>query len=564
MARNSAPARDGGEAIAEWMRGSGITAFFNVPGESFLPVLAAVEDAGFTAVTNRHESGAGFAAEAYGKLTRRPAVCMATRGPGSANLSIGVQTAHYDGTPLLALLGQVPSAHLEDRAFQGVDLTQFFSPIAKYATTVRRRSALLPALEHAHASAIRPRMGPAVVALPEDVLDVEVADTASGDFIRRSDYDTGDVHSLLTAIRGARRPAFISALPAVRGQAAADLATVGEQLGVPIFSAWRRWSSVDPDSPAFCGCLGLGSSPWIGQTLAASDLIVGFGLADEEITLSSLCRNPDQAREIVVVDRRVDAQTAPPPLPEASRLRLCNQDAGEVLAQLAASCRERVDTTPPERTLEAVREHYRSLRQQHVDSAETALMRSADDANVDMDAWALTLDRMAPDDAIVVSDAGNFSQWLVKHVSFRNGRVYLGPVNGAMGYGLPGAIGASVARPESSIWAICGDGGLAMTLGDLETVARLNSNVAVVVVNNGVFGSIKAHQEGRYGIGHSQASDLGPIDFARVAEGFGWTALTVERSDDLGDAFASIAQSTGPRLLQVLPSLRPLSAQTGA
>jgi acetolactate synthase-1/2/3 large subunit len=194
-------------------------------------------------------------------------------------------------------------------------------------------------------------------------------------------------------------------------------------------------------------------------------------------------------------------------------------------------------------------------KSRHIDSED-----ADSSCGVDMDRWASTLDSAMSDDAILVSDAGNFSQWILKHVSFGQTRIYLGPTNGAMGYGLPGALGASMAKPATRVWAVCGDGGLGMTLGELETVARLGRNIALVVVNNQSYGTIKSHQEARYGMGHAAASDLGPVDFAEVAKGMGWRGVSVDQDRDLADAFNECASNSGPYLIQVMSKSRPLTA----
>ena len=554
--------RDGGEAVVDWMVEQRISVCFTVPGESFLPVLESLEHSSVMTVVNRHESAVAFAAEAYGKITGRPAMCMVTRGPGAANLSIGVQTALYDGTPLMALVGQVPTEHLESRGFQGVDLDAYFRPISKSATTVRSRSQLSGALQRAYNMAVRPRCGPSVVTVPEDVLNQEYSDKRV-DSPGKSPVTaiSGASQLIIDALCSADRPSFVSALPAVRGEGSRLLSLIGEVLEVPVFAAWRRWSSVDSKSRAFIGGLGLGAPRAISEHFAQSDLVIGFGLADEEITLSRLGVSGSRCR-VLIIDNRHD-NVRLPSLADGVEITLINADPVETLAQLYYQC-----CSDEFRRESRLKEWLRTPldMKSSLDRAQVNQNRqigaegSGSSNGVDMDLWASTLDSAMPEDAILVSDAGNFSQWILKHVSFGHSRIYLGPTNGAMGYGLPGALGASMARPATRVWAVCGDGGLGMTLGELETVARLGRNVALIVVNNQAYGTIKSHQEARYGTGHASASDLGPVDFAEVAKGMGWRGVTVDQDGDLADAFQECASNSGPYLIQVMSQSRPLTA----
>ena len=235
--------RNGGMVVVDWMRSRGLNAFFHVPGESFLPVLDALRDAtSVQVITARHEAGAAFAAEAFGKLTGRPAVCMATRGPGASNLSIGVQTAHYDGTPMLVMLGLVPR-HLQGAgAFQEIDPGSMFASIAKDVHVVNAAEALVPVLDQALATAVTGRPGPVVVGFPADVLQEAVSATLIPGKVMASATTAFDPEAVMALLHAARRPALLVATEAVRGPAASALEDLAARTGALVYCAWRRFS----------------------------------------------------------------------------------------------------------------------------------------------------------------------------------------------------------------------------------------------------------------------------------------------------------------------------------
>jgi acetolactate synthase-1/2/3 large subunit len=278
--------RPGGAAVVDVLRAKGVTQFFTVPGESFLPVLEALRTQDqIRVVTNRHESGAAFAAEGFAKITGRPAVCMATRGPGASNLAIGIHTAYYDRTPLIALVGLIPSALQGTGAFQDFDLPTLFGSMAKRAVVAPSRASLEAVLSEAVDASTTGRPGPVVVGLPSDFL-TEVAATSSVTPAVAGSWGDQDISRLIDLIVKARRPAFVMSTGAVRGRVARDVGEVALRREIPVVCGWRRFSAFDNGHPCFAGSLGLGMLPSVRETLDRSDLVVAFGPL-EQITIDS-------------------------------------------------------------------------------------------------------------------------------------------------------------------------------------------------------------------------------------------------------------------------------------
>ncbi|MCL8206886.1 MAG: thiamine pyrophosphate-binding protein [Actinomycetia bacterium] len=540
----------GGQIIAEWMEAFGLGAFFHVPGETFLSVLDALYDRpGIRVVTFRHESGAAFAAEAYGKLGGRPAVAMGTRGPGASNLSIGVQTARYDGTPMVVLLGQVPRESADSGAFQEIDMGQFYAPLAKRVIRVQTAEALPAALSQAVAVATEPRPGPVVVVLPTDLLSGPGPERPI--FARLTAHPTSfDPAPVVRTLETAERPVLLVATEAVRGPAAADLARFASAAGLPVLTAWRRFSAYPNDDPQFVGSVGIGAPAGVVETLVEADLVLVLGWGLEHITVAGGARLGPTRRVVQMA-----------PALDADGVRRVGGARVEWVAveprEAARALREWAERHPE--AAAAFRERFAPRTERLRARLEADTRAPADPApgRVHMDFWAGALDRRLPDDAVVVSDAGNFAQWLLRYVRFGGRRAFLAPVNGAMGYALPGALGARVAAARP-VWAVAGDGGFFMTLGELETAVRERLDVVAVVVNNARYGTIRANQEREYP-GRVIGSELSEVDVAAVARTVGWRSWRVTADADLDDALEAAAAATGPRLVEVVVEREPLA-----
>ncbi len=515
---------NGGQAIVRVLKAFGVTQFFNVPGESFLPVLDAIgAEPSIRLVTNRHESGAAYAADGFAKIAGRPAVCMATRGPGASNLSIGVQTALYDQTPMLALVGLVPTAIQGTQAFQEIDLASMFGSLAKRALVVASRRSLETTIAQALGEATSGRPGPVVVGIPADLLAAEAPPADFGPAGALVEVKP-DVAPLLEHIRKASSPVFIASTEAVRGSFASDLSEVASRLGVSVLCGWRRFSAFDNGHPCFAGSLGLGMPQAVRETLDRSDLVVAFGPL-EQITVDS--GGLDRPGLLVV---HVSATPDPNLARRLPLARLLQVEAEPVTVARALAAHLQSTAAAPRK-------------------AETSRGRLAPDG-LSADSAIQRLNESAADDAIIVSDAGDFAHPLLRRFSFDRRRSYIGPVNGAMGYGLPAAIGARLAAPERPVVCLAGDGGLLMTAGEMETAIRLGVELMVIVFNNRAYGTIRSRQAEAFP-GREFGTSLGEVSFTGIAGAMGWRAWPAHTQTEFDAALSEAETAPGCRLIEV-------------
>ena len=542
-----------GQYIVKWMEHMEIDRFFCVPGESYLHVLDALYDSEkIQAVTTRHESTASFAAEAYGKLTGKPAVCMATRGPGASNLSIGVQTAYYDQTPMIALIGQVPTPYTYSGAFQEVDFVSFFKPISKEVFTITSVEQLPAVLRQAYWVACNDRPGPVVITLPTDVLgfklDDEILPVASPLVYSKQEDEIAQF--ILDKLQNSSQPLIMSALPAVRGEESLLLSEISKLLGIPVCGAWRRFSSFPNNHSNFIGSVGLGSPLVTSNAVKEADCIIGFGQTMEDVAINNGSLISEYS-EVVQVAKHIDSGSVR--RSGKSSFHGCIASELGVLHALYEICKKNdlLSNSIREKN-ESRTNSLRALFENRFSKVKT------DTEKADMDLVFDELNKVIEPNAIVTSDAGNFSHWLLRYISFEDERVYIGPVNGAMGYGIASALGAKFSFADRPVWAFAGDGGAMMTIGDLETLARHNLDLTIVVINNGVYGTIRAHQDNQFP-NRAFGTDIGEPDFAKIAEGMGLKAWKIETNDQIESVLNEVAREKGTRLIEVKTSVYPLS-----
>jgi acetolactate synthase-1/2/3 large subunit len=535
--------RTAGRMVADALRAAGVRYAFTVPGESFLGVLDALGDVGIRVVATRHEGAAAFMAEAYGQLTGRPAACLGTRAVGAANLAIGIHTAKQDSTPLFAIVGQVDRELRGREAFQEVDQTGSFGQLAKWAAEPDSVDDLVSALPEAARQALGGRPGPVLLSLPEDLLDeivpgevqVELSRTPAA---RPTDEDVRAVLRLLT---GAERPLILAGAGVLRARTSTDLTRFAELLRVPVIATWRRGDVISNENSLFLGMAGIGSPDVVRERIEAADALLVLGSRLSETTTFGY-RVPAPGTRWAHVDAMPDrpAGLAEPELSITSDAR--------------AFLRASIDRLLNHAVLDAASVDARRERNE----ADRAAWEAA--TVVDDGAWdgpgvhpgraIATLRRVLPDDAIVTSDAGNFAGWLNRGFRFRKPGTFLGPTSGAMGYGLPAAIAAALVHRDRPAVALVGDGGLAMTMAELETAVRERARVIVVVFDNQRYGTIRMWQD-RRGTGQGVATELGPVDFAAIARACGARGATVERDDELEPALRQALVAERPSVIQV-------------
>ncbi len=538
--------RSGGEIVVQALIDHRINRIFSVPGESFLPILDAVYGAGpgVDVITCRHEHGAAMMAEAHGKLTGRPAVVLVTRGPGACNAAIGVHTAFQDSTPMLVLIGQVERAFLGREAFQEVDLVRMFAPLAKHVELVDAAEALPGALVRAIGLTTQARPGPAVLVLPEDVL-METALVADipPPTKQPPPLPAAVLAPLHQALAAAERPVLLLGGSGWTAAARDDIHAFATAHTVPVTCGFRRIDLFPNDDPLYIGELGLGASPLLVRRVREADLLIAVGSRLGEATTQGYTLLRRGGPALVHVH---------PSGPELGRVFPTVLPIHADVAAFAAAARQLPATGSERRRgwAKAARAEYEADRAAPIT-----------DHALDLASVMTALDGALPADAIVSVDAGNFSGWPQRYLRFGGGRRLLGPTNGAMGYGLPAAIAAKLASPERTVLACVGDGGFGMTGQELATAVRYGTTVIILVFNNGMFGTIRMHQERAYP-GRVIGTGLSNPDFVTLARAYGAHGERVETTAAFPAAWQRAVHADTPALIELVCDPDVISTRT--
>jgi acetolactate synthase-1/2/3 large subunit len=520
-----------GHLAVEVLARAGVRRFYTVPGESFLEVLDAAErHPETTLVSTRHESGASFMAEADAKITGVPAVAMATRGVGASNLAIGVHTAMQDSTPMVVLLGQVETDFLDREAFQEVDLAAFYAPITKWATTVHRADRLPELVARAVRVATSGRPGPVMLALPADILGEEIEDEGSrlSEGRPRSAPHPEDVDHVVRRLVGARRPVVIAGGGARHVRDA--LVRFAEAFGTGVYTAFRRQDVFPNGHPLYLGHLTLAARPETLEPLEEADLVVVVGSRMGEVTTQTY-NLPRKDQAVIQVDTSPDEVGATVPVERGI--------VSDVATALEAFTR---------RAPKAVERDWTAAHGAYLEFSEVPQSRS--ETGIDPAEVVGALRRVLPEDAVLVNDAGNFSVFLHRYWRHDHPRTQVAAANGAMGYGVPGAVGAKLAAPERNVVALCGDGGFLMTGQEIETAVRYGVGITVVVFRNGMHGTIAMHQA--RDVGRTAGAEIGSVDLAGFARSLGAEGYTVTDPEDLEETLREAVADEGVSLVDVV------------
>ena len=524
-----------GAALARLLADAGARRFYTVPGESFLEVLdGAARDPRVTLVSTRHESGASFMAEAEAKLTGIPAVVLATRAVGASNLAIGVHTAFQDSTPMIVVLGQVQTQFLGREAFQEVNLREFYRPLVKWSAELLDPSRVGELARRAYDEATSGRPGPVLIVLPADVSGTPVREPAA--LPPRVLTPPGPpprevVESIAARLRAASAPVVVAG-PGV--QAGRDLLVrAAARYGLGVYAAFRRQDVFPNDDPRYLGHLTLNASPVIRESLETSDLAFVLGSRLDEITTQSY-QLPAAATDVVHVD------TDPGVLAAAFRPTIA------VLADPALFLRSLLDDDGGgQRTAwRAGNERYRAH------ATVTAAVTAVDDRQPLHPAAAIAaLAAAAPPGTIVTNDAGNFSIFLHRYWRFTEPCTQAAPANGAMGYAVPGGIGAALATDGRPVLAVVGDGGFLMTGQEIETAVRHGARLVIAVLRNGLYGTIAMHQQRAFG--RTAAVGIGDVDIAAFASSLGAAGLRPRDAAELRSMAADAFRADGVTVLDI-------------
>lgn len=529
-------ARSGGRLVVDTLRSHGVRIAFTVPGESFLEILDAFHDVPSIApVTCRHESGAAFMAEALGKLTGRPGVAIVTRGPGACNASIGVHTAFQDSSPMVLLVGQVARDQAEREAFQEVDFRRMFAPLAKWAAQVDQVDRIPELLSRAFSVAASGRPGPVVLAFPEDVLAdmASVADAPVLDPVQAGPTSE-DVAQIADRLGRAERPLAILGGGGWTDAAAADIQTWAEAAGVPVAATFRRLDCFRGESPCFIGELGIGANPKLVRRVGEADLLLVIGARLGEMT--------SQGYTLLGI---------PQPRQALIHVHACAEEPGRVFKPVFAvqASPARIARGLAMRSVEP-RPSWRAWRESaRADFIDWIKPRPCA-GDLDLASAFQWLRERLPSDAIITNDAGNFSGWASRYLRYGRPGRQLGPTSGAMGYGVPAAVAAKLLHPERMVVGMVGDGGFLMTGQELATALQYGAAPILLVFNNGMYGTIRMHQERRHP-GRVVATGLANPDFAALARSYGAFGARVERTEDFAPAFEDAAASGRAAVLEL-------------
>ena len=532
-----------GRYIADVLRTAGVRYAFTVPGESFLGLLDAFEGAGIRVIATRHEGAAAFMAEAHGQLTGRPAVALGTRAVGGANLAIGIHTARQDSTPMFVAVGQVERALLGREAFQEIDQVATLGGLAKWAAEPHAASEIADTMAEAVRQALGGRPGPVLLSLPEDLLDEPIPDDTATDTSRPPALRASDdeIRTVIEFLASAQRPVILAGGGVLRARTSTELLRFAELLQVPIIAAWRRADVISNDNALYLGMAGYGAAPTVQARLDAADALVVIGSRLNEATTFgyAMPREGLAWAHVDLVPGEASGSTAPT-ITVASDAKAFLKAANERLLGKAVL----------DAALVATRQANNREDRAAFEAASVVDATPWDGPGVHPGRTITTLRRLLPDDAILTTDAGNFASWAGRGFRFRRPGTFLGPTSGAMGYGLPAAIAASLVHRDRPVVALVGDGGLGMTMAELETAVRVGARVVVIVFDNERYGTIRMWQE-RRGTGVGVASDLGPVDFAAIARACGARGVRVERDADFEPALRAALVADRATVIQV-------------
>ncbi len=535
--------RSGGKLLVDQLVVHGTELVFCVPGESYLDVLDALYDAPVRLISCRHEAGAANMADAFGKLTGRPGVCMVTRGPGAAQAAVGVHTAFQDSTPLLLLVGQVASEQEEREAFQEIDYRRMFAPMTKWVAQIDRTDRIPEYIARAFGTACSGRPGPVVLALPEDMLARESDAPDAPRFHAARPYPApADLDALRRLLEQAERPLAILGGGGWSAEATVGLTEFLEANEIAAGAAFRRQDALDNDSPSYVGDIGIGLNPALAERVQESDLVLAIGPRLGEITTSgyTLLEPPAPRQKLVHV------------LPGAEELGRVYRAELPILAgpaEFAGAVRGlRVEPRWREWTA-AARADYEAW--QAPDPQPGAL---------DLGECIAHLRGRVPD-AVVTNGAGNFSLWVHRFWRWHRYPSQLAPTSGAMGYGVPAAVAAKAVLPDRTVICIAGDGDFLMSGQELATAVQHELPIVVLVVDNGMYGTIRMHQERRFP-GRVVGTDLVNPDFAAYARAFGALGESVVRTDEFPAALERALGAGKPALLSLCVDPEAITPRT--
>ncbi|RIQ56605.1 thiamine pyrophosphate-binding protein [Bordetella avium] len=541
--------RIGGHILVDQLAAHGVKHVFCVPGESYLAVLDGLHDARIEVTVCRQEGGAAMMADAHGKLTGEPGICMVTRGPGASNALAGVHIAKQDSTPMILFVGQVERGMREREAFQEMDYRAVFGSQAKWVTEIDQVERIPELISRALHVATSGRPGPVVIALPEDML-VETAEVADAPHYEVIDAapGAGQMETLAQALASARKPVAILGGTRWSAEAVAQFADFAKTHALPVAVSFRRQMLFPADHPCYIGDVGLGINPALLARLSEADLILLVGGRMSEIPSQtySLLDIPVPRQKLMHVhpDSAELARVYRPNL----AINVSPVSFSAALAALPAPSAAPVWATDTD-----------AMHQSYLAWSDPKTIQTP--GRLQLGEVMAYLEARLPADAIMTNGAGNYATWLHRFHRFTRYGTQLAPTSGSMGYGLPAAVGAKRVWPDKTVVCFAGDGCFLMHGQEFATAVQYDLPLVVVLIDNGMYGTIRMHQEKHYP-GRISATQLKNPDFADYARAFGGHGERVETSAEFGPAFERALASGKPAILHCLIDPETISPST--
>ncbi len=531
--------KSGGELVVDALEAFGVTQLFCVPGESYLEVLDALHDSPINATSARQEGGAAMMAEAWGKLHGTPGICFVTRGPGATNASAGIHVAQQDSTPMILFIGQINSKLRHREAFQEVDYGQYLGSMAKWVAEIDSPERITEMVSRAWSVATSGRPGPVVLVLPEDTLSGTAVSTKIKPFNVLETYPSqADLQQMATMIESAKKPILILGGSRWCKDSVSQIEAFAEGFNLPVACSFRRQMLFNHGHPHYAGDVGLGINPQLKSTIANADLVILMGGRFSEV--------PSQNYELLGVhdakQKLIHIHASAEELGRVYRADLAIHASPKALAQGLS------ELTP---TAKISHQRIEHITQCHTHYQHwSRVSDKAHPGHVQMPVIITHLAATLPLDAIITNGAGNYATWIHRFWKFAEYGTQLAPTSGSMGYGLPAAVAAKIAFPQKTVVAFAGDGCFQMTMQEFGTAVQANAAVIVLVIDNGMYGTIRMHQE-RHFPSRVSTTDLVNPDFCALAKAYNAFATQVTHSDQFSEALADAIAAKKPALIHI-------------
>ncbi len=540
--------RTGARLLVDALEANAVDRVFCVPGESYLAVLDALHDSPIDIVLARQESGAAMMAEATGKLTGRPGICFVTRGPGATNAAAGLHIARQDSTPMILFIGQIERGFRHREAFQEMDYGQFFGSIAKWVAEIDSASRVPEMVSRAFYEATSGRPGPVLLVLPEDML-TEAAETVAARGYEQVETHPGlnQMWDLQKRLWAAERPLAILGGTRWSEKAVRQFARFADRFDLPVAVSFRRQMLFDHLDPHYAGDVGIGINPKLLARVKSADLLLVIG--------ARLSEMPSQGYTLLEIPE--PRQTMVHVHPGAEELGRVYRPEVAIHASPAAFAAAAESLQPPHTKI--AWEAWTA--QAHADYLAWTDVPPQSPGEVQMASLIDAFRQTLKDDAIITNGAGNYASWIHRFWRFRRYATQAAPTSGSMGYGVPAAVAAKLQFPDRQVIAMAGDGCFQMTGQEFGTAVQFGANIVVVVVDNGIYGTIRMHQEREFP-GRVSGTDLVNPDFAALARAYGGLGITVTEDAQLLPAIREALAADRPALVHMKISPEAITPMT--